>query len=104
VNIEQALTNAAARAREFVRIRISPTIANEYANRCPEWLPETVVAGVNDMPLGLARAILSDADFNCNPRAQTVGPHDMPLPTFNAYRALAKQVRAAIARATGNSS
>lgn len=104
MEIEQALADAARRAAQFVRIRISPTIGNEYANRCPEWLPETVAVGVNDVPLELAREILSDADFNCNPKAQTIGPYDMPLPIFNAYRALAKQVRTAIDKAAGRAS
>lgn len=79
-----------------VRIRISATIDNEYENRCPEGMPEDIAEGQNDLTLEQARWVLSDAEYNCDPRAQTVGPNDMPLPVFNAYKALAKQVRAAL--------
>ena len=30
----------------FVTLRISATIANEYANRCPEWLSEELDEGL----------------------------------------------------------
>jgi hypothetical protein len=81
----------------MVLINISPTIANEYANRLPDWLPESVVQGKNDVSPELARQILSDAEFNSDTKAFDVGPYGMPLPVFNAYRALAKQVRKALA-------
>lgn len=81
----------------MIRIRISPTIDNDYANRCPEHLPlDKLEVGVCLLTLEEARAVLEDAEFNCDPRAQTVGPNDMPLPIFNAYRALVKQARAAL--------
>jgi hypothetical protein len=81
----------------MVLINISPTIANEYANRLPDWLPESVVQGKNDVSPELARSILSDAEYNSDTKAFDVGPEGMPLPVFNAYRALAKQVRKALA-------
>jgi hypothetical protein len=85
-----------------VRLRISATIDNEYANRLPDGLPlDKLNTGVCALTIQEARAVLDDAEFNCDPKAQTVGPCDMPLPVFNAYRALAKQTRAAIAKATG---
>lgn len=40
---------------------------------------------------------MHDAEYNSDPTAVEVGPYGTPLPVFNAYRALAKQVRAAIA-------
>lgn len=88
----------------LVKVRISATIDNEYANRLPDWMTEEnePSEGVNHVPLNVARMILSDAEYNSDPQAQTVGPYDMPLPVFNAYKALAKQVRAAIAKATGS--
>lgn len=86
----------------LVRITISPTIDNEYANRLPEWLAPDVSQGVNVVGLSMARAILSDAEYNSDRNAVDVGPYGTPLPVFNAYRALAKQVRGAIAKATGS--
>jgi hypothetical protein len=86
-----------------VRIRISQTIDNEYANRLPDWLPDSIAQGDNDVSLDVARSILSDAEYNSDREAVDVGPYGTPLPVFNAYRALAKQVRAAIAKAEGGS-
>ncbi len=80
-----------------VTLRISATIANEYANRCPEWLSEELDEGRRRVPLELAQQILLDAEYNSDRRAQDVGEYGMPLPIFNAYRALARQTRAAIA-------
>jgi hypothetical protein len=89
-------------AANMIKLRISATIDDEYASRCPDFV---FLDKLNEGPVLLtleeAREVLADAEFNCNPRAQTVGPYGMPLPTFNAYRALAKQARAAIAKATG---
>jgi hypothetical protein len=83
-----------------VRIRISRTIENEYANRLPDFLPlDKLDVGVCALTLAEAIAVAEDAEFNSDPKAQSVGPYDMPLPVFNAYRALAKQARAAIAKA-----
>lgn len=78
-------------------IRISSTIEGEYDNRCPDHLPtDKLRAGKCALTLEEAQAVLADAEFNSDLRAQTVGPYDMPLSVFNAYRALAKQARAAI--------
>jgi hypothetical protein len=88
---------------QFVIVRISPTISNEYANRCPEGIPEEAfLTGKRSVSLQSARAMLSDAEYNSDKTAFDVGPDDMPLGTFNAYRALAKQLRVAIAKATGS--
>jgi hypothetical protein len=79
---------------KFVTVRISPTISNEYATRSPDHIPEECfLTGKRSVTVESARAMLADAEFNSDPRAQTVGPYDMPLPVFNAYRALAKQLR-----------
>ena len=43
----------------FVTLRISATIANEYANRCPEWLSEELDEGRRRVPLDLAQQILA---------------------------------------------
>lgn len=82
---------------QTVSIRISDTIAGEYESRCPEDIPdELTVAGVHRVSLDVARAIRDDAAYNSDRRAQDVGPYGMPLPTFNAYKALAKQVNKAL--------
>lgn len=84
----------------MIRVRISPTIANEYADRLPASLPlQKLRSGVCDLTPDEAREVLEDAEFNSDRRAFDVGPYGMPLGTFNAYKALAKQLRAAIARA-----
>lgn len=84
----------------MIKIRISQTIENEYANRLPEFLPlDKLSAGMVELTLDEACAVLNDAEFNSDRKAQDVGPYGMPLPVFNAYRALAKQVRAAIDKA-----
>lgn len=81
----------------MIKIRISPTIANELADRLPDELPlDKLRAGVCELTIDEARALLADAEFNSDPRAIDVGPYGMPLATFNAYRALAKQTRAAL--------
>ena len=51
------------------------------------------------VPLDLAQQIMMDAEYNSDRKAQDVGEYGMPLPVFNAYRALARQARAAIAAA-----
>lgn len=80
------------------KIRISPTIANELADRMPDELPlDKLRAGICELTIDEARAVLADAEFNSDPHAIDVGPYGMPRATFNAYRALAKQVRAALA-------
>lgn len=82
----------------MIKIRISPTIDNEYRDRLPDELPlDKLRVGVCELTPDEARAVLADAEFNSDPRAVDVGPYGMPRTTFNAYRALAKQVRAALA-------
>lgn len=80
----------------LVRLRISRTIDNEWATRSPDFIPERLRPGSNLVTLEEARAILADAEFNSDLQAVEVGEYGMPLGTFNAYRALAKQARAAI--------
>lgn len=85
-----------------VVLRISATIENEYANRQPDFLPlDKLHEGRCTLTLEEARAVAEDAAYNSDLRAFSVGMDDMPLGTFNAYRALAKQARAAIAKAEG---
>ena len=82
-----------------IQLRISATIDNEYANRQPEFLPlDKLHEGVCTLTLEEAKAVLNDAEYNSDLDAVDVGPFGMPLGTFNAYRALAKQARVAIAR------
>jgi hypothetical protein len=84
----------------MVAVRISPTIAGEYENRQPDDLPlDKLDAGVCQLTLEEARAVLADAEFNSDSKAFDVGPYGMPLPVFNAYRALAKQLRATLGSA-----
>jgi len=86
----------------LVRLRITPTIANEYENRRPGDLPtEKLHAATWTLTLQEAHRVLADAEFNSDRNAQDVGPCGMPLGVFNAYAALARQARAAIANATG---
>lgn len=85
----------------MIKIRISPTIANEFADRMPDELPlDKLRAGACELTVDEARAVLADAEFNSDRRAVDVGPYGMPRATFNAYRALAKQAREAINKAT----
>lgn len=82
---------------DTVVVRISATIDNEYANRLPEFLPLSKLnEGRCELTAAEARAVLADAEFNSDRNAVDVGPYGTPLPVFNAYRALAKQVRAAL--------
>jgi hypothetical protein len=84
-------------AQTMTWVRISPTVDNDYANRCPDWLPAHVGEGLCAVTLDVARQILADAEFNSDKNAVDVGPNAMPLKTFNAYAALAKQIRATLA-------
>jgi hypothetical protein len=84
----------------LVTVRISATIANEYANRCPDWIPEEAfLTGKRAVRLSSARRMLNDAEYNSDKDAFAIGPFDMPLGTWNAYRALAKQLRKVIGEA-----
>ncbi|NDD54708.1 hypothetical protein EBZ39_12725 [bacterium] len=81
-----------------VTIRISPTIDYEYTARMPDFLPlDKLVVGTCRLTLEEAQAVLEDAEFNIDPD----GP-EYDRGTLSAYRALAKQVTAAIAKATRN--
>jgi hypothetical protein len=92
---------SAAEAVPSVVLRISPTIAGEYMSRCPDHIPDQAcTAGRKAFTLDQARAIVEDAEHNSDPRAVDVGEYGTPLPIFNAYRALARQGRAAIEQAT----
>jgi hypothetical protein len=82
----------------MITIKISPTINYEYMARMPDFLPlDKLTTGNCVLTLDEARVVLEDAEFNIDPD----GPK-YDLGTFNAYRALAKQVAAAIAKATAN--
>jgi hypothetical protein len=86
--------------QQVVTVRISPTIDNEYSNRLPEFLPlEKLNVGPCELTEDEARAVLADAEHNSDRDAVDVGPYGTPLPVFNAYKALAKQVRAALGSA-----
>ena len=88
---------AAGAAQQFVQVRVSPTIANEYDTRGvfgpddADWPEVPGGAGVHSVPRATAQAMLADAEFNGDARQ---GPSEMPLAIGNAYRALAKQLRA----------
>lgn len=77
-----------------ITVRISATIDNEYATRCPDYLPlDKLHEGRCVLTLEEARAVLADAEYNSDLDAVDVGPYGTPLPVFNAYRALAHQIR-----------
>jgi len=83
--------------QRFVTVRISPTIANEYASRCPDDIPEEAyLTGKRSVTMASAHAMLADAEYNSDKTAQDVGDYGMPLPIYNAYRALAKQLHRVI--------
>jgi hypothetical protein len=89
-----------------MKIRISLTIDNEYANRAvfggdEEWPLVPGGAGVKDLPRATVEAMLADAKFNSDRQCQTIGPNDMPLPVYNAYRSLAKQLTKVLAAPAG---
>ena len=76
-------------------VKISATIANEWISRgirdvipdLPDWNCNGCVL---QLPLGVAREVLSDCEFNGDHRS---GPEEMPPGTRKAYRALAEQLR-----------
>lgn len=81
----------------FVTLRIGATIANEYANRCPGMAVRRTGRGPQAPCRWIWRSgYMLDAEYNSDRGAQDVGEYGMPLPIFNAYRALARQARAAI--------
>lgn len=79
-----------------VRIRISATIDNEYATRCPEELSalDKLNTGICELTPAQALEVLADAEFNADRQG---GPEYMPIGTRRAYRALAGQIRKALA-------
>ena len=77
-----------------MKLRITSTIANEYDDRSPDYLPlDKLREGWVELTEAEVRAVLEDALFNSDTDAFNVGEYGMPLGTFNAYRALAKQCR-----------
>ena len=86
-----------------VKLTLSPTIQTEYENRGVfggdgEWpLVEWNEKGCATVAVDVAQSILADAEYNSDKAAVEVGPYGTPLSVFNAYRALAKQVRRALA-------
>jgi len=83
----------------MIQVRISPTIANEYATRQPDYLPEKIhTSGLITLTLAEATTLLEDAEFNSDLTAFDVGQDAMPLGAFNAYRALARQLQRTLPR------
>lgn len=81
-----------------VAVRVSQTISWEYETRSVfnghgEYL-EDVGIGLVYVRRETAEMMLSDAEYNGDSRE---GPSEMPLAIGNAYRALAKQLRKALA-------
>jgi hypothetical protein len=77
-----------------MKIRISPTIQNEYLTRCVwenegwERFPETI--GLHEVDEVTAKAMLDDAEFQ---EDWEHGPDQMPPGIRRAYAALATQLR-----------
>jgi hypothetical protein len=79
---------------DMISVRISQAIDTDLANRLPEHLPlQKINVGVCHLTCDEARALLADAEYNSDLECVDVGPYAMPLATFNAYRALARQLR-----------
>lgn len=89
----------------ILKLYISPTIQGEYEQRSvfggdAEWpLVEWDAKGVATLSADTVKAVLADAEHNCDPRCVDIGPYGMPLGTTNAYRALARQCRKALTAA-----
>jgi hypothetical protein len=72
------------------RVRITPTIANEYLDRMPDEIPERLmVAGTYDLTDDEVRAVRADAKFMSDVNS---GPEEMRPGVRSAYLALAKQL------------
>lgn len=101
-------------SRPEVRVYVGSVIANEYANRVPDFIPERMFRpgvywhprggtspscrrnpgqGGEDVNFAEAEAVLSDALHNSDRNAFDVGPDDMPRGVFAAYARLAKQIQ-----------
>ena len=64
----------------------------------PEHLPlDKLNAGVCHLTRDEALAVMHDAEYNSDPEAVDIGPYGMPIGTFNAYKALAAQIRRSLA-------
>ena len=83
-----------------VTINITKTINDEYTARMPEFLPlDKLTTGKCVLTLEEAQAVLDDAKYNSDLDAVCVGKYYMPVSTFKAYKALAKQTKDAIEKA-----
>lgn len=75
---------------QIFTVRISATIVDEYASRCPDHIPEHLNRpGVHTLTLAQAHQVRNDAVFNADAKE---GPEFMPPGTRAAYRALAAQL------------
>lgn len=83
----------------YARVRVSRTIANEFADRCPEWVPDEMFeVGIASITVEAAKVLLGDAEYQSDKES---GPDLMPEGVRRAYAALAKQLRSAIDKAQG---
>jgi hypothetical protein len=72
------------------RVRITPTIANEYMDRMLDEIPERLMSpGEYDLTDDEAREVRNDAKFMADTKN---GPEEMRTALRSAYRALAKQL------------
>lgn len=79
------------------RIRISKAIDTEYANRAPDFPGADKIEEDSVVLTGPElRAVLDDARYHVNPANFDIGPHDLPLPAFNAYGGLVRRCEAAL--------
>ena len=89
----------------LIRIRVSPTISNEYAVRCVYGegyecgaLPADFDHGTLRVTRALAQSLLDDADFQIDrdgPFGNQSSREDLPI--RNAYTAFVKQLKKALA-------
>jgi len=83
----------------MIRVSISPRIARDIEQRAPDHLPvDKLTPGTAALTVEEVRALLADAQFNSNRRCVDVGPDCMPVATFNAYAALARQIERRLAQ------
>ena len=83
----------------MIRVSISPRIEHEMDTRCPAHLPvDKLTRGTVELTLAETLAVLTDARYNSDKRVFDVGEYGMPLPAFNAYRALARQIERTLTR------
>lgn len=85
-------------AANVLAVRVSPTIANEYNDRAPDFVPESCwMPGTHPVSVGRARQMRSDAEDY----ASGLVFDDVRPGVRRAYAALAKQLDAALARVGG---